>query len=467
MDGIGNDMSGTGAPGGLRQQGADQVSEIASRIRMATADMERLTFEEVLARAPRVLQSLIDGARLRIVQEHERPADADLRRGPVEHTGSRIVYEDFYLGPPEPVWFTAYGFPADDLTCLAVSLFFERLQRALQLTGYSEELSRQARRDWLTGLQWGARLEETLHALDPAGPAVALAVLQLPSDRPGLQDAQHQLRRRWFAHSLRLALTEEDEAFQLQQEIIAVLTPERELSRLEAAITRLAPQARLAYALSGEARGPGMIELALTRLTGRSALGIRPGPATAAVRQQKPAVARVGIHPPVIHCGTSTARALVEQVTGEWRFPSPVNLILDLPVGYAFEALDFASRPVLIVTDGASSGYLHDLTERDPDGLVVGSISTTDLRNQLGRVSEGERVYSGPIMEKSPLFPREREVWRLIAQGLDNPEIAERLGIGQRTVANYFTSLRDKLHVASRSAVALAYWGRLSKEQAP
>jgi NarL family two-component system response regulator LiaR len=54
-----------------------------------------------------------------------------------------------------------------------------------------------------------------------------------------------------------------------------------------------------------------------------------------------------------------------------------------------------------------------------------------------------------------PLTPREVEVLRLVAQGLENPEIAERLVITEATVRTHVSNITSKLHVASRTQAAL------------
>jgi NarL family two-component system response regulator LiaR len=55
------------------------------------------------------------------------------------------------------------------------------------------------------------------------------------------------------------------------------------------------------------------------------------------------------------------------------------------------------------------------------------------------------------------LSPREREVLALMVQGLNNPDIAERLVVGRSTVKFHVSSILGKLGVQSRTeAVALA-----------
>jgi NarL family two-component system response regulator LiaR len=54
-----------------------------------------------------------------------------------------------------------------------------------------------------------------------------------------------------------------------------------------------------------------------------------------------------------------------------------------------------------------------------------------------------------------PLTPREVEVLQLLAQGLENAEIAERLVITEATVRTHVSNVTGKLHVASRTQAAL------------
>jgi DNA-binding NarL/FixJ family response regulator len=66
------------------------------------------------------------------------------------------------------------------------------------------------------------------------------------------------------------------------------------------------------------------------------------------------------------------------------------------------------------------------------------------------------------------LTPRETEVLRSLAQGLDPSEIASRLFISRRTVGTHLENIMRKLGVRSRSqAVALAYRRDLVKAAKP
>ena len=49
------------------------------------------------------------------------------------------------------------------------------------------------------------------------------------------------------------------------------------------------------------------------------------------------------------------------------------------------------------------------------------------------------------------LSPREREVLTLIAEGMSNAQIADRLSISEKTVRNHVSNLFDKLGVWTRA----------------
>jgi DNA-binding NarL/FixJ family response regulator len=89
------------------------------------------------------------------------------------------------------------------------------------------------------------------------------------------------------------------------------------------------------------------------------------------------------------------------------------------------------------------------------DDYVVRPYAVDELLVRIRRLVERRRP---PSPSLSKLTPREREVLRLLAEGLSAKEIAGRLFISSRTVGTHVEHILTKLNVRSRvQAVAIAY----------
>jgi two-component system response regulator DegU len=77
------------------------------------------------------------------------------------------------------------------------------------------------------------------------------------------------------------------------------------------------------------------------------------------------------------------------------------------------------------------------------------------VARQVVRRAVGEVNPEPPVPSPIPLTPRETEVLRLLAQGLDNAAIAERLVVAKQTVQNHVTNIYGKLGVTTRTEAAL------------
>ncbi|HMI98710.1 MAG TPA: helix-turn-helix transcriptional regulator [Gaiellaceae bacterium] len=75
-------------------------------------------------------------------------------------------------------------------------------------------------------------------------------------------------------------------------------------------------------------------------------------------------------------------------------------------------------------------------------------------RRGTGSVGDMAQVLSGRVLK---ITERQREVVELIAAGLSNDEVGERLGISPRTAKAHCDVLRQKLGVPRRRQIPIAY----------
>jgi len=65
---------------------------------------------------------------------------------------------------------------------------------------------------------------------------------------------------------------------------------------------------------------------------------------------------------------------------------------------------------------------------------------------------------SGPDLSGFDLSPKEKEIIELIAEGLNNKEIAQRLFLSEGTIRNSISVILEKLHLRGRTQIAVFYY---------
>jgi DNA-binding NarL/FixJ family response regulator len=107
--------------------------------------------------------------------------------------------------------------------------------------------------------------------------------------------------------------------------------------------------------------------------------------------------------------------------------------------------------------DAGAVGYL--LKDCDP-AEIVAAVRTaargeSPLHPKAARVALARRTSAPTTTPADDLTDRERDVLRLVVQGLTNGQIARRLGISERTVKGHLTNVFTRLGVGDRTSAAL------------
>lgn len=178
--------------------------------------------------------------------------------------------------------------------------------------------------------------------------------------------------------------------------------------------------------------------------------GKRGGGALSLVREYQPNVLVLDINLPDIN-GLEVTRQLAEAGT-----PCAILIVT---------ALDDAQLIFKLLECGAV-GYVlkDDVLEALPHAVRAAArgeswLSPAVASKVVQRAVQQERDTTAVVEESSQtevhLTPREREILKLLAQGLDNATIAERLVITKRTVQNHISNIYGKLGVTSRTEAML------------
>jgi DNA-binding NarL/FixJ family response regulator len=145
------------------------------------------------------------------------------------------------------------------------------------------------------------------------------------------------------------------------------------------------------------------------------------------------------------------------------RIPPGLAVIRELP------RLAPATR-ILAVADGADTELAVGALTAGAHGFVVRPAEAADLVAPVLAVASGHSVLHRPLLSAlvgsakrrdtdllGTLNPQYTELWRMVADGLETTQIAERLYVSERTAKRMVAFLLRRLRVANRiQAAALA-----------
>jgi two-component system, NarL family, response regulator DevR len=129
---------------------------------------------------------------------------------------------------------------------------------------------------------------------------------------------------------------------------------------------------------------------------------------------------------------------------------------------------------VIILTSATDERTVHEAVAVGAHGYLLKENDGASLVAAITRVAAGHSVIDPSLadqvlslVKRGPepsggdrlalLSGQERRVLALLADGLTNKGIGEKLGLTEKTVKNYLSNIFDKLHLANRAQAAALY----------
>jgi DNA-binding NarL/FixJ family response regulator len=156
--------------------------------------------------------------------------------------------------------------------------------------------------------------------------------------------------------------------------------------------------------------------------------------------------------------------------------PDVIVMDIQLPDGTGVEATQavLAAVPdtaVLMLTMLEEADTVSAALRAGARGYMVKGSTRDEIVRAVAAVASGEAIFGASVapqvlagvraapepvpFDDRHLTDRERDVLELVADGLSNAAIAERLGISGKTVANHVSTVLTKLQVTDRTQAAL------------
>lgn len=133
----------------------------------------------------------------------------------------------------------------------------------------------------------------------------------------------------------------------------------------------------------------------------------------------------------------------------------------------------YADAGIIMVTMLEDDASIFAAMRAGARGYVLKGANHKELLQSIRAVAQGQALFGPAIATRIARFfarsqngasqplpelsEREREILDLISRHYTNPEIAQQLGIGEKTIRNHVSNIFNKLQVANRSqAIARA-----------
>lgn len=159
--------------------------------------------------------------------------------------------------------------------------------------------------------------------------------------------------------------------------------------------------------------------------------------------------------------------------------PDVVLLDIRLPDGTGVDACRqilkrTPTARVLILTSIIDNTIVDEAIRAGAHGYLLKEVDGRGLMHAIREVAEGKSILDPAVTARvmqlvkagntgsgrdafGSLSPQEKRVLALIAEGCTNKEVGLKLGLSEKTVKNYLSTVFEKLHVSRRAEAAVIY----------
>jgi len=170
--------------------------------------------------------------------------------------------------------------------------------------------------------------------------------------------------------------------------------------------------------------------------------------------------------------GTAADGGEAAQMCGEYQ-PDVVLMDIRMPNvdGIAATRLikkEYPHMRIMMLTTFDDKPNIQQALTAGADGYLLKTDEISAIAGKLRPLAAGVGVLDTEVLKKltvsanpalEELTPRERDIVRLVAQGLANKEIAAQLFLSEGTVRNNIVTIMEKLDVKNRTQLGMAYYG--------
>lgn len=144
----------------------------------------------------------------------------------------------------------------------------------------------------------------------------------------------------------------------------------------------------------------------------------------------------------------------------------------------------FPGIKCLVLTGFIEDDFILEAIQSHADGYLLKSCTMPVLINAIRQLASDHKCWDASVLKRltdlharkrltvsgeslDSLSVGEREISRLVAEGMTNGEIGRKVHLAEKTIRNRVSLIMDKLHVSRRAKLAALYANHVTRNRKP